>query len=170
MKKPEKDEYLSPVPNNPRDNERYVDKKARSQEDKFNRDNMLFGSTDEKFLNLFRTTKTEDRYGFRTAAGHWKDRDEPDAVQQERQADAIKKILQQNKVVVGRDRLKAQNKVPIRAATGKKLFEQFCREAYKDDKMVINHADIENIYNAARHLSYEKWLWFMWDAYGNGKK
>jgi hypothetical protein len=169
MKKPEKDTYLSPVPNNPRDNKRYVDKKLKSQEDKFNRENMLFGATEEKFLKLFRKIKTEGRYGYSTAAGHWKDRDEPDAAKQERQADAINKMLQQKKAAVGKDRLKAQNKVPIRTATGKKLFEQFCKEAYKDNKTVINHADIENIYNAARHLSYEKWLWFMWDTYGNGK-
>lgn len=169
MKKLDKDAYLSPVPNNPRDNERYVDKKLKSQEDKFNRENMLFGATQEKFLNLFRKTKTEGRYGYRTAAGHWKDRDEPDAPKQERQADAINKILQQKKSAAGKDRLKAQKKVPIRAATGKKLFEQFCKEAYKNKKQKIDHADIVNIYNAAQHLTYEKWIWFVWDTYGNGK-
>lgn len=132
MKKTQITTDLSPVPNNPRDNELYVDKKEKGQEEKFNRDNMLFDATKRKFLNAWRKSRVEGRYGgYRTVAGHWKDRDEPDAAEQDRQADAINKTMQRRKAAAGRDRLKAQNKVPTRASTGKKLFDQFCREAYK---------------------------------------
>lgn len=149
--------HLSPVPNNPRDNELYVDKQERGREKKFNRDNVIFGSTEK-----------ESRYGgYRTAAGHWKNRDEPDPDTEMKQADAVNKMMQRRKAAVGRDRLKTQNKVPTRVATGKKLFEQFCKEAYKDRKKSIDDAHMRNIYNSAQHLSYEDWVWFVNDEYGS---
>lgn len=155
MKKSQTRNYLSPVPNNPRDNELYVDKKERSSEKKFNRDNVIFGSTEK-----------ESRYGgYRTAAGHWKNRDEPDPDTEMKQADAVNKMLQQRKAAVGRDRLKTQNKVPTRVATGKKLFEQFCKEAYRNTNKNIDDVDMKNIYNSAQHLSYEEWVWFVNDEY-----
>ena len=165
MKKLRKSPYLSPVPNNPIDNERYVDKKEKKQEDKFNRENMLFDATEEKISNLFRKIKTEGRYGYKTAAGHWKDRDEPDAAEQERQADAINKRMQQRKAAIGKHHLKAQNKVPIRATTGKKLFEEFCKEAYRNRTKNIGIGDIRNIYNSARHLSFTQWILFINNEY-----
>lgn len=155
MKKSQTRNYLSPVPNNPRDNELYVDKKERSSEKKFNRDNVIFGSTEK-----------ESRYGgYRTAAGHWKNRDEPDPDTEMKQADVVNKMIQRRKAAAGRDRLKIQNKVPTRVATGKKLFEQFCKEAYKNTKKNIDDADMRNIYNSAQHLSYEEWVWFVNDEY-----
>ena len=155
MKKSQTRNYLSPVPNNPRDNELYVDKKERSSEKKFNRDNVIFGSTEK-----------ESRYGgYRTAAGHWKNRDEPDPDTEMKQADAVNKMMQRRKAAAGRDRLKTQNKVPTRVATGKKLFEQFCKEAYRNTKKNIDDADMRNIYNSAQHLPYEDWVWFVNDDY-----
>jgi hypothetical protein len=155
MKKSQTRNYLSPVPNNPRDNELYVDKQERGREKKFNRDNVIFGSTEK-----------ESRYGgYRTAAGHWKNRDEPDPDTEMKQADAVNKMLQRRKSAAGRDRLKTQNKVPTRVATGKKLFEQFCKEAYRNTKKNIDDADMRNIYNSAQHLSYEEWVWFVNDEY-----
>lgn len=155
MKKSQTRNYLSLVPNNPRDNELYVDKKERSSEKKFNRDNVIFGSTEK-----------ESRYGgYRTAAGHWKNRDEPDPDTEMKQADAVNKMLQRRKAAVGRDRLKTQNKVPTRVATGKKLFEQFCKEAYRNTNKNIDDADMRNIYNSAQHLSFEEWVWFVNDEY-----
>ena len=155
MKKSQTRNYLSPVPNNPRDNELYVDKKERSSEKKFNRDNVIFGSTEK-----------ESRYGgYRTAAGHWKNRDEPDPDTEMKQADAVNKMMQRRKAAAGRDHLKTQNKVPTRVATGKKLFEQFCKEAYRNTKKNIDDADMRNIYNSAQHLSYEEWVWFVNDEY-----
>ena len=121
----------SPVPNNPRDNELYVDKKDRSSEKKFNRDNMIFGSTEK-----------ESRYGYRTVTGHWKNRDEPDDETQLKQADAINKMMQKRKAASGRERLKMKGAVPVRAASGKKLFEEFCREAYENRKQIID--DVKN--------------------------
>lgn len=157
MKKSQTRNYLSPVPNNPRDNELYVDKKERSSEKKFNRDNVIFGSTEK-----------ESRYGgYRTAAGHWKNRDEPDPDTEMKQADAVNKMMQRRKAAAGRDSLKTQNKVPTRVATGKKLFEQFCKEAYRNTKKNIDDVDMRNIYNSAQHFSYEEWVWFVNDEYGS---
>jgi hypothetical protein len=50
-----------------------------------------------------------------------------------------------------------------RIHSGKKLFEEFCREAYRDRKQNIDDADMRNIYNAANSLSYEQWIWFVND-------
>jgi hypothetical protein len=148
--------HWSPVPNNPRDNGLYVDKKERSREKKFNKDSMIFGSTEK-----------ESRYGYRTVAGHWKNRDEPDDEMQLKQADAINKMMQKRKAASGRERLKSKGAVPVRAASGKKLFEEFCREAYRDRKQNIDDADMRNIYNAANSLSYEQWIWFVNDEYSS---
>jgi len=52
--------------------------------------------------------------------------------------DAINRRLQQRTSAAGRDRLKAQNKVPTRATTGKRLFEKFSEEAYKGRRQEIN--------------------------------
>jgi len=81
MNKNNKYSYWSPIPNNPRDNELFLDKKGKSREKKFNRDNMIFGSTEK-----------ESRYGFRrTASGRMVSRDEPNNETQLKQADAIKR-------------------------------------------------------------------------------
>jgi hypothetical protein len=148
--------HWSPVPNNPRDNELYVDKKERSREKKFNKDSMIFGSIEK-----------ENRYGYRTVAGHLKNRDEPDDEIQLKQADAINKMMQKRKAASGRERLKTKGAVPVRAASGNKLFEEFCREAYRDRNQNIDDADMRNIYNSANSLSYEKWVWFVNDEYGS---
>jgi hypothetical protein len=149
--------YWSPIANNPRDNELYVDKKERSREKKFNKDSMIFGSTEK-----------ESRYGYRqTASGRYVERDYPDADTELKQADAINKMMQKRKAASARERLKSKGAVPVRAASGKKLFEEFCREAYRDRKQNIDDADMRNIYNAANSLSYEKWIWFVNDEYGS---
>jgi hypothetical protein len=103
MKKSQTKNYLSPVPNNPRDNELYVDKQERGREKKFNKDNVIFGSTEKESRS--------------------------------------------------------------RVATGKKLFEQFCKEAHRNTKKNIDDADMRNIYNSAQHLSYEDWVLFVNDEY-----
>ena len=61
----------------------------------------------------------------------------------------------------------ASGKVPTRVKTGGKLFEEFCREAYKDRKRYIDDVDMRNIYNSARSLEYEKWVWFLNNEYGS---
>ena len=91
------------------------------------------------------------RYGYRqTASGRWRENDEPDERTQLNQADAIRKKLQARKAAQSIERLKSGNKVPIKS--GKKMFEEFCREAYKNRKQNIDDADMRNIFNAAQHL------------------
>jgi hypothetical protein len=148
--------HWSPIANNPRDNELYADKKERSSEKKFNRDSMIFGSTEK-----------ESRYGYRTVAGHWKNRDEPSDEIQLKQADAINKMMQKRNAASARERLKSKGVVPVRAASGKKLFEEFCREAYKGRRQNVDDADMRNIYNSANSLRYEKWIWFVSNEYGS---
>jgi hypothetical protein len=36
--------------------------------------------------------------------------------------------------------------------SGKKMFEEFCREAYKNRKQNIDDADMRNIFNAAQRV------------------
>lgn len=119
MKKNSNQLYWVPIPNNPRDNELYIDKKEKNREKKFNKYNMLFGSTQKESL-----------YGYRqTASGRWRSRDEPDGDTQLKQSDAINKMLQKRKALSGRERLKTKGAVPTKF--GKRLFEDFCRIAYR---------------------------------------
>ena len=69
-------------------------------------------------------------------------------------------MMQKRKAALARERLKSKGAVPVRAATGKKLFEQFCKEAHKGRTKNIDDADMRNIYNAANYLSCEQWIWF----------
>lgn len=146
--------HWSPVPNNPRDNELYVDKQERSSEKKFNKERMLFDKKEDTLNRIaskrepFEPKRTEypkvDKKQFAKDLEFWKKR---------------------NQQASARERLKKKNAVPVRAASGKKLFEEFCREAYRDRKQNIDDADMRNIYNAANSLSYEKWIWFVNDEY-----
>lgn len=167
------DNYWRPIPNNPRDNKLYIDKKAKGEEGKFNRDMMLFDDEDGK--DNYGKTKSEiygGRYGYRqTASGGWRERDEPDAETQYRQSDAINRLLQKKRAAASRERLKQANKVPTKA--GKKLFEEFLREAYKVEasnksRKALDDDDMENIYNAATQLSFPEWIWFVVNEYGGG--
>lgn len=169
MRKTKKPDYLTPIPNNPRDNELYIDKKERRDEMKFNKEWMLFDGT-----GMQGKTSAAEIYGYRqTASRDWRERDEPDEAEQLRQAARIHKMLQQRKVAAtGRENLKAKNKVPIRASTGKKLFEAFYKQATKKNhnQRTKDETDLMNIYNAAQHLSYEKWSWFVNEDYGTDIK
>ena len=110
------------------------------------------------------------KYGYRqTASGRFRERDEPDEAEQDRQNDAIQKMLQKKKAAAGRERLKTKGAVPVKATTGKKLFETFLQEArgYKKKQEIIDDADLRNIYNAATQLPYEKWILFVADEYSS---
>jgi hypothetical protein len=152
------------VANNPRYDKVYsvrngMDAKAL----KDGEDNTLYGSMQSNFRKRLREIYG-GRYGVRqTASGRYREVDEPTDEIQLKQADAINKMLQNRKAASARERLKTKGAVPVRAASGKKLFEEFCREAYKGRKQNIDNADMRNIYNAAKHLSYEKWIWFVND-------
>ena len=102
---------------------------------------------------------------YRTAAGHWKRRDEPDEAEQLRQSDRIRKHLLAKQQQASRDRLKTKNAVPTKK--GKKLFDEFMREAnqYRPSKKQsqINTRsleDLRNLYNAASVLEFENWVLF----------
>ena len=108
------------------------------------------------------------RYGYRkTSSGNWRERDEPNAAEQDRQNDAIQKMLHRKKVEQSKARLKAANKVPIKG--GKKMFEaktfkEFMIEAKKHsiskDKSRYDD-DVVNLYNAANALNLDSWIIFV---------
>ena len=164
MKKPAKPDaaLVGKVANNPRYDKKYgIDTGMDAKEIKKAKKNTLYDMTDVYVKEIY-----GGRYGYRqTASGRYRERDEPDDETQLRQADAIRKSLQLKKQKASRERLKAKGKVPAKA--GKKLFEVFCKEAYKNRKPFkkLGNDDLQNIYNASQHLSYEKWLWFINDAY-----
>jgi hypothetical protein len=72
-----------------------------------------------------------------------------------------------NRTAAAQTRLKRKGDAYVPKKSGKKMFEEFCREAYKNGKQNIDDADMRNIFNAAQHLSYEKWIWFVNDEYGS---
>jgi len=143
--------YWSPVPNNPRDNQKHIDKGEKKKEDDFNRENMLFDNTLQRI-----TSRREPGEPIKTQ--HLS----VDAKQFAKDLKSWKKINQQS---AARERLKSKDAVPTRVATGKKLFEDFCREAYRNKQHHIDDADLRNIFNAAQHLSYQQWLIFLSDEY-----
>ena len=144
----------SPVPNNPRDNELYVDKKDRSSEKKFNRDNMIFGSTESTLSRI--ASKHEPGEPKRT---------EYLKVDKDKFNKSMEFWKKQNQQSAARERLKKKGAVPTKS--GRRLFEDFCREAYNNRKQNIDDIDMRNIYNSAQHLSYEQWIWFVNDEYGS---
>jgi hypothetical protein len=139
--------YWSPVPNNPIDNEFYVDKEEKKKEVKFNQDNMLFDNTLQKIVS-----RREPGEPIKTQ--HL-------SVDTKQFARDLKVWKKRNQQSAARERLKSKGAVPTRAATGKKLFEDFCREAYKCKIMRIEDSYASIIYNAANHLSYEDWILFV---------
>ena len=105
---------------------------------------------------------------YQTHKGHWKRSDEPDEAEQLRQSDRIQQILKrQNLQKASRERLKQKpGGVPVRS-DGKKLFDEFMREAYSHQPrqgVKKNTKDLEflrNLYNAASALEFEKWIEFI---------
>jgi len=146
------DRYWSPIPNNPQDNQLYIDKKEKRDEAKFNRERMLFDKAEDTLSRIIskrepgEPRKTEylkvDKKQFDKDMKVWK---------------------QRSQQALARDRLKKKGAVPTKS--GKKLFEEFCREAYKNKKENIDDADLRNIYNAATQLEYDDWLLWIIDEY-----
>lgn len=149
------DKHLSPIPNNPRDNELYIDKKEMNKEKKFNKDMMLFDKAEDVLKRIVskhepgepkRTQYLKvDKDKFNKDMEFWK---------------------KQNQQSAARERLKRKGAVPTRSS-GKKLFEDFCKEAYKNrtQTTTINDTDLRNIYNAATQLDYQQWLIWIMDEY-----
>lgn len=175
MKKQSKPDaaLVGKVANNPRYDKVYsarngMDAKAiRDGED-----NTLYGSTEEAKERIMK--RLQEVYGSRrTAAGVRVPRDEPTEPQKTQHLKVDKKQFakdldfwkKRNQQSAARERLKKKGAVPTKS--GRRLFEDFCREAHNNRKNNIDDADMRNIYNAAQHLSYEKWIWFVNDEYGS---
>ena len=102
---------------------------------------------------------------YRTHAGHWKQRDEPDEDEQLRQADRINQVLKAQRQKASRERLKQKpGGVPVRR-DGKKLFDEFIKEARSHQSATktpsVTSKDLKtlrNLYNAATSLEFHRWL------------
>ena len=146
------DRYWSPIPNNPQDNQLYIDKKEKRDEAKFNRERMLFDKAEDTLSRII--SKREP--------GEPKKTEYPKIDKKQFDKD-MKVWKQRSQQALSRDRLKKKGAVPTKS--GKKLFEEFCREEYKNKKETIDDADLRNIYNAATQLEYDDWLWWIIDEY-----
>ncbi len=102
---------------------------------------------------------------YRTAAGHWKRRDEPGEPKKTEYLTIDPGALRKQKQWDARQRLKSKGAVPTKQ--GKKLFDQFMKEANtfrsksisKKSKTGIKDLDaLENLYNAASGLTFQQWL------------
>lgn len=109
---------------------------------------------------------------YRTATGHWKRRDEPSEAEQFRQSDRINLILSARRKKEAQERLKSKGAVPTKQ--GKKLFDEFIKEANShrpsSAKIKINTSDLndlQNAYNAASSLEFDKWVIFMNDLFSS---
>ena len=144
--------YWSPIPNNPQDNQLYIDKKEKRDEAKFNRERMLFDKVEDTLSRII--SKREP--------GEPRKTEYPKIDKKQFDKD-MKVWKQRSQQALSRERLKRKGAVPTKS--GKKLFEEFCREAYKNKKENIDDADLRNIYNAATQLEYDDWLWWIIDEY-----
>jgi len=106
----------------------------------------------------------EQNYGYRrTYGGSVVRRDEPGEEDQLRQSDAIQRIMQKRRASASRERLKSKGAVPTKS--GKKLFDEFIREAYVvnggDKQSKIDHKRMKQVYLAAKALEYDTWILFI---------
>jgi hypothetical protein len=152
------DMYWSPVANNPRDNELYINKKEWRDEKRFNKEKMLFDKAEDALSRII--SKREP--------GEPRKTEYPKI--NKKQFDKDMTIWKQrNQQALARDRLKRKGAVPTKS--GKKLFEDFMKDMREatgnKKKQIIDDADMRNIYNSAKNLPYEKWLWFVSDEYGS---
>jgi hypothetical protein len=105
---------------------------------------------------------------YKTVAGHWKRRDEPGEPRKTEYLKIAPDALRKQKQWDARQRLKKKDAVPTRQ--GKKLFDEFMREAnaYRPPA-VLNQSkmqskdldDLLNLYNACSALDFEQWLLFI---------
>ena len=165
------DKYWSPVPNNPRDNQLYIPKKDKKDEERFNKDMMLFDKKEQldKVVEAFRRYSNSNNTLQKVVSKH--EPGEPKRTEYLKvDKDKFNKDMEfwkkRNQQSAARERLKRKGAVPTKS--GKKLFEDFCREAYKNRTADnLNDADLRNIYNAATQLDYDKWLWWIMDEYSS---
>ena len=111
---------------------------------------------------------------YKTAAGHWKRRDEPGEPRKTEYLKIAPDALRKQKQWDARQRLKKKDAVPTRQ--GKKLFDEFMKEANAHlpqslpKRLGIRNTDLdelENLYNAASVLESEKWTILVCDTLGS---
>ena len=130
------------------------------------------GNDCDQKVNAREKKRTQHDISYRTATGHWKRRDEPDEAEQLRQSERIRKHLLAKQQQASRDRLNSKGAVPTKQ--GKKLFDEFIKEANAHrpsrGKTRINTRDLndlQNAYNAASVLEFDKWVIFMNDLFSS---
>ena len=130
------------------------------------------GNDCDQKVNAREKKRTQHDISYRTATGHWKRRDEPDEAEQLRQSDRIRKHLLAKQQQASRDRLNSKGAVPTKQ--GKKLFDEFIKEANAHrpsrGKTRINTRDLndlQNAFNAASALEFDKWVIFMNDLFSS---
>ena len=103
---------------------------------------------------------------YRTAAGHWKQRDEPGEPNKTEYLTIDPAALRKQKQWDARQRLKRKGAVPTKK--GRKLFDEFMKEAKRyhpiSERPKVSSKDLEdlkNLYNAAFALDFEKWIIFL---------
>ena len=110
---------------------------------------------------------------YKTAAGHWKRRDEPGEPRKTEYLKIAPDALRKQKQWDARQRLKNKDAVPTRQ--GRRLFDEFMKEshAYRPQspstRLGIGTRDLDeltNLYNAASVLEFEKWIIFAHDTLG----
>ena len=98
---------------------------------------------------------------YKTAAGHWKQRDEPGEPRKTEYLTIDPDALRKQRQWDARQRLKKKGAVPTKQ--GKKLFDEFMKEAiqYRPTKKhlrvsTIDIKDLRNLYNSASVLEFDK--------------
>lgn len=161
------------VANNPRYDRAYSAKNGMDAKAiKDGEDNTIYGSTQTARDKIIKRLQEVSGYR-RTASGNLVRRDEPSEPQKTEYLRVDKKQFDKDmefwkrrtRQATGRERLKRKGAVPTKS--GKRLFEDFCKEAYKNrtQQTNIDDADLRNIYNAATQLDYDRWLWWIMNEY-----
>jgi len=158
-----KKDYWSPIPNNPRDNNLYIDKKEKRDETKFNRDKMLFDRKEDTLARV--VSKREPGEPIKT---------EYPKVDKKQYDNDMKVWRQRSRTAIAQDRLKKKGDTYIPKKSGRKMFEEFIRDCknrgyIKETRDMITDEKMRNIYNAAQHLEYDDWIWFVNDEYSEGQ-
>jgi hypothetical protein len=81
---------------------------------------------------------------------------------------------QRSRTAIAQDRLKKKGDTYIPKKSGRKMFEEFIRDCknrghIKETRDKITDEKMRNIYNAAQHLEYDDWIWFVNDEYSEGQ-
>ena len=114
---------------------------------------------------------TLDESFYKTAAGHWKRRDEPGEPRKTEYLTIAPDALRKQKQWDARQRLKRKDAVPTKQ--GKKLFDEFMREANTGRAQTVlkqsmgrskDLDDLLNLYNASSVLDFENWILYLKDV------